>query len=261
MKPSNLLYPLFSLFILVAFSACKDIESGLTPDEVAAVEILTIEIETNFDLSARKDWELFVGDIHYDVEINENRLMGTIAKGKGYRAKENGGVTAFFVPTSYKRAGSNLPVIIEDQRTVEKFMSCDPLRVSYGGATEVIRGLRFHHLNTLVTFEIENLPDDARVFIKQEDKQIIQPLQDIKNKNAFKAIIFPNQREIGLIIETANKTYSEPIYPRYSTRTNIAVGFGNSTIISFKAQLNEADELVIEKPKSEYMVRDWPISQ
>lgn len=262
MKPIRLLY----LLILLLATGCDDNSFNASPKDGVAVE--TIEATANFDLSARKNWIAYVGTEKYNFEVEGNKLSITSPQKDPFRfayGETSGNAIIQMVPENYGRPrdSEKIPFNIEDQSTPEKFMNCDRLRFVYTGeAKENLSGISIYHFNTLLTFDINNLPQNAKVFIMQAYDQKITPLKEDPNLNAYKAIVFPNNAYVALIVETPAKTYRAIISKQGQVRSpGTASGMGNSAIVSFTADINEKEELIINNFQITSYSKEWPINE
>ncbi|NDV57206.1 hypothetical protein [Bacteroides sp. 519] len=256
--------PQLFLFMMLLASCEKNPEES--PKDGVAIH--TIEATANFDLSARKDWIVYVGSEKYNFEIEGNKLFITSPQGGYYHfpyGAKTGNIIIQMAPKDYgkTRTDAKLPPNLEDQSTALKFRNCDRLRFVYTGeAKEDLTDLSVYHFNSLLTFNITNLPVGANIHIEQAYSQDVIPYQEDSNIDAFKAIVFPNNQDMKLIINTNEKTYSA-IIPHSATKvrdTGMASGTGNSSIISFSAEIND-EELKIYNYKKLNYSKEWPISQ
>lgn len=262
MKQIAILY----ILIILCLISCDKTDLDNSPKDEIVVQ--TIEATANFDLSARKDWVVYVGSQRYHFETEGNKLRITSPAEEPFSfpyEATTGNIIIQMVPKDYgkERAESKIPFIIEDQSTIERFMNADRLRFAYNGEAKTnITGITIYHFNTLLTFSVSNLPEDAKVYIEQIYDQKITPLKEDKAINSFKAIVFPNNQYVSLLIETPGKSYKAIVPPLPTSRSpGMAIGTGNSSILSFDAEINGDDELEIKNYRKTSLSSEWPISQ
>lgn len=265
LKMKKILYPcLVAVYLLTNAWSCREKEPPATISK--GVSVYSIEAEGNFDLSQRKDWVLTIESIRYDAAIEGNKLTGT-SKNKPYEFSpgvEVGSVRVLFYPPNYGRTRdeASMPPIIEDQSTLEKFIKCDPLSTSYAGKVgENLKGITLYHYNALLSFEVNDLPEGAKVFIEQTHSQKVTPLRSAGNPEAYKAIVFPYNQDVALRVETPHGIYRTPVLGN-GGRTRMPIhpeGIGSSALVTFNACINEENELVIENLNRKAWCKEWPI--
>lgn len=265
LKMKKILYPcLAALYLITNAWSCKEKEPPATIHK--GVSVYSIEAEGNFDLSCRKDWVFTVESIKYDVEIEGNKLTGT-SNNKQYEFEpgaEVGNLRILFYPPNYGRTRNEaiMPPFIEDQSTPDKFMKCDPLSSPYAGkAEENLKGITLYHYNALLSFEVNDLPEGSKVYIEQTHNQKVTPLRDAGNPEAYKAIVFPYNRDVVLRVETPHETYRTLVLGnnRGTRMPALPEGIGSSALVTFKACINQQNELVIESLNRKAWSKEWPI--
>ncbi|MDL2305793.1 hypothetical protein LJC72_10720 [Bacteroides sp. OttesenSCG-928-D19] len=264
------IYLYLSAVLMVAFASSCQHHQDMPDVLVKGVDVQSFEASCNFDLSARSNWDLSLGAEPYYFTVEGNRLIGTSPKDKPYHLPyemENGNVQALLIPPNYWRkwSSSQKVPLIDDQSTPEKFMLCDPLRGPYTGkAEENITGIYFYHYNALLSFVVEDAPEGSKVFVEQMYDQKITPLPDANNPNAYKAIVFPHNKNVVIVVETGSKTYKTLLFNNPQTRDTMSYypdGIGSSTVLTFTARINEEDELVVENINRKTWSKEWPVGQ
>jgi len=253
----------FATLFIVAFSSCdKDKDEPGIKDGVV---VKTAEASADFDLTTRKDWAFFIGGYTYNFTIEGNKLSAISARDSHFRFQygETTGSTSFLLyPKDYGKGVRDEMVkkpIIENQSTKERFLNCDPLRAIFSGdVSENLKGAAFKHYNALLMFNVLDLPEDAEVLVKQLYDQTITPLQDEEDPTLYKAIIFPENEKPILVVNTNEKKYEVQIQRGAgSPRMNISSGLSNNTVVSFKAIINEDDQLIISDLDGKSNSSDW----
>lgn len=238
------------------------------PDNGTIVE--SIEATINFDLSARKDWKLYVGGKRYQFTINGNTLSASPENSsKPFvfpTSSGTGKVQLLFYPNNYgkTRDESTPPPNLEKQETPDKFMVCDMLKAEYSGAvSQHLKDITLYHENTLLDFKVTGVPENARIYISQLYYQAIKPLRSSDDPTAYKAIVFPynNFNTVYLGIEIEGKIYSASLNTGKTRMPSYPDGLGNSAIISFHAFINEQGNLIIENLERKSFSKSWPINQ
>lgn len=272
MKPAKLFYFMIFSCVISGLFSCEDKNiPELSPKDGIAVR--TVEATADFDLSARKNWKMYIGTVEHIEEyyftVEGNKLIATSPVDAPYRfpfdaAKAE--VVIQLVHQDYgktRNSSGSLPLSIENQSTAEKFLQCDRLKIDYyGEPKENLKELNVLHFNTLLDFTVKNLPEDSKVYINQLYQQKITPLQSSTEPENYRAIIFPHNPYAVLSVETNGKVYQTRISEPYQTRMDLKppAGFGNSTLINFTAEINDDDELVISELKIKRKA-EWSVTE
>lgn len=268
MKTRNLAY-LYALSLFSIIVGCSNDEDSKPNEKETPVK--KIEAHINFDLSKRSDWTLSMGGYIYDYEIHDNKLIGTPKDEPFHYAagmEETNGSTEVILRSSTPQNRLNMPKTPEfvDQSSIEKFIIEDMLVGRYKGKVkEEITNLKLVHYNALLDFKVTNIPENAEIFIKQQDKQTITPLKDENKANSYKAIVWSSNKyeEIKLIIKISEKTYETVLREEVKKSRSLAYhfdGIGNGSIVNFIGRINAEDKLVIEELSIDSWAEEWPIN-
>lgn len=260
---------LLSVALSVSIVSCSsDSEPGYFP--VGPVNLLSVEVSANFDLSARSNWKLYVGSQRYAFEMEGNALLGVPYKeSEPFTYDPKGGSVIFtFRSDNYgkgtREAGTGkLPANLEKQDTPNDFLSCDVLRAEYkGDVVSELKDIVFFHQNGLLVFNTIDMPAEATVYILQDYKQQIRPLRDSEDPTQYKAIVLAENalEDLRVKVELNGQTYTKPIFA--GTRMPMfPQGVGNSALIEFSIRFTEKGEVLVENAKRTAFVREWPIDR
>lgn len=241
-------------------------------DHPQSVKVLSVEASTNFDLSARSDWNFSVHGCDYSFVIDGSKLIATPSKASETFAfsitvtdKRGYAVLTFSSPHYFKSRAEAIIPNIQNQSTPEKFMLCDVLRAEYNAEAMQDISITLFHENSLLDFEAVDLPADAQVYIKQVHNQTIHPLKYSVEPVKYRALVLPQNYEpdVYVVVETGGKKYKTQLRDRPTTRQSMPhfEGIGQSAVVKFKVRINDEDELVIEDYDIKHLVKEWPITQ
>lgn len=256
--------------LALSFVACDNSNPNI--DQPQSVPVLRVEASTNFDLSARQNWQFYVHGYPYNFQIDGNSITANpVSHSKTFAfsvttTDKTGSAIITFMPENYlkTRGESYIPPNLEDQSTPEKFMTCDVLRSQFSGRAEQELSVTFFHENALLIFNIAGFPDDAKVYIEQIYNQTITPLQDTASPTEYKAIVFPENypKDLTIVVKTAEKTYRRALgFPITRLNMKYPDGIGHSGIVSFTVEPHEEGALVFKDLNYKSYAREWPITQ
>lgn len=269
MKQIKCLRPVLTALLLTSFFSCDNNDE----QEKQGISVLSIEASTNFDLSYRTDWNLRMGGHLYDFTITGNKLHAVPHAEPfhfAYGQEHSNGAQEFvlFPPTENKDTRDLGPVIppTADQSTWKKFIAHDLLRGLYrGNVVENITDVTFIHHDALLDFKLINIPEEAKVLVVQNGSpiQIITPLRDEADPNAYKAIVFQHNTlgTIGIVIEHNNKQYKTLLKYESDQSRSMAYNALTSAVVRFDVQMDDEDYLIIKNLKVETFSTEWPISR
>lgn len=243
-------------------------------DAPAAVFVRKVEAQANFDLSARSGWKFYVGGYEYAFDMEEGKVVATPfseATTFSYLEPLTGGqmyVVTKLVPENYLKTraflpggGSTIVANLENQGTLEGFTACDVLYQEYLGTAKENLMVQLLHENALLRLGTINLPEDAKVYVKQIHNQKITPLKQTETE--YQAIVFSNNTpsDIAIVVEANGKIYESNLYSVAISKKDVGRGgIEHGTVISCTAEIIN-EKLTVKLLSAKFSSSEWPITQ